>query len=446
MNLFTNTIDTLLIAYFLTKWLDKKIISKKVVILFLSGLIILNTLVNSIFGLANILGFIAIFIISTIIYSYLLDADFMKTLISSIVGVIIMFTIEIIVISISTLVFKINPSIILSINIYKVISIIIAKGSFYLIIKYGIDKLKMAKEPININQDTFIIIGTFNIVIIFMTFTLYKYMDLKMTYGYIYLIGMGFGALVFSWLIYKIIQKLIYQSQREVIWKMREEEFHKKDFYMKSMNDILQTIRSQRHDLNNYLSTLYGLIYLERFEESKKYITEVNDRITNMDNIVETSHPIITALVSLKKSKAFEDDIDIKLDIDLPENLPIDFVDLSIIIGNLLDNAIEACQQVKEGQREIELSMYVKEDYLVIKMKNTKLESERLRTDKITGRFTTKSKHEDHGFGLGNVEYVVKQYNGIIKIEDLANEFIVDIGLFMDEDVNYDINLATYAT
>lgn len=446
MNLFTNTIDTLLIAYFLTKWLDKKFISKKGAIIFLSGLIIFNTLVNSIFGLVNILGFISIFIVSTIIYSYLLDAEFMKTLISSIVGVVIMFINEIIVINIATLAFKIDPSIILSVNIYKIISIIIAKGSFYLMIKYGIGKLKIAKLPININRGTFIIIGTFNIVIIFMTFTLYKYMDLKMTYGYMYLIGMGFGSLLFSWLVYKIIQKLIYQSQREIIWKMREEEFHKKDFYMKSMNDILQTIRSQKHDLNNYLSTLYGLIYLERFEESKKYITEVNDRITNMDNIVETSHPIITALVSLKKSKAFEDNIDIKLDIDLPENLQIDFVDLSIIIGNLIDNAIEASQQVKEGQRKIELSMYVKEDYLVIKMKNTKLESQRLETDKITGRFTTKTKHEDHGFGLGNVEYVVKQYNGIIKIEDLANEFIVDIALFMDEDVNYDINLATYAT
>lgn len=446
MNLFTNIIDTLMVAYFLTKLLDKTCIDKKKSRLFLTGLIIFNTLVNLVFGLANILGLIAILTVSTIVYSYLLDTEFVKTLIYSMLATIFMFIIEIMVINTITMIFRIDPSMILYMNIYRIISIITAKGLFYLLIRYAIEKLRIQKDTKFNGMTPIILIGFFNIVIIFMTFTLYKYMEIKSTIGYIYLSAMGMGAIVFSWLIYRITQKMIYQSQQEIIWKMREEEFHKKDFYIKSMNDILQTIKSQRHDLNNYLSTLYGLIYLGRFEDAEKYITEINDRISNMNNIIETSHPVITALVSMKKNKAFEDNIDMILDIDLPEDLPLDFVDLSIIIGNLLDNAIEACQLIKEEmERKIELTIYVKKDYLIIQINNTKASSIKVETENIIGRFTTKSEQVNHGFGLGNIEYVVKQYNGIMNIEDLGNEFRVNIALLMGEDVSYDINFTNYA-
>lgn len=446
MNLFTNTIDTLLIVYFLLKLLDKVLIDKNMSIILLIGLIIFNTLVNLIFGLVSILGFISIFIVSTIVYSYLLDTEIIKIFIYSILGIVIMFIIEIITTNIALIVFKIAPSQIIEVNIYRIMSIIISKAIFYLIIRYILTKCRILKYDKLNDSIPIISIGIFNVVIIFMTFTLYKYMETKSPVGYIYLSTMGLGAIIFSWLIYRITQKIIYQGQQEIIWKMREKEFHKKGFYIKNMNDILQTIKSQRHDLNNYLSTLYGLIYLERFEESKKYITEINDRISNIDNIIETNHPVITALVSLKKNKALEDNINMTLNIDLPKELPFDFVDLSIIIGNLLDNAIEACQLIEGDKRKIELSIYVKEDYLIIKTKNTKVESDRLESKNIMGRFTTKSKREDHGYGLDNIEYVVNQYNGVMKIENLLNEFIVNIALPIGEKVNYDINLTTYAT
>lgn len=256
---------------------------------------------------------------------------------------------------------------------------------------------------------------------------------------------MGLGAIIFSWITYKIIKKMIIQSQQEVIWKMRQEEFHKKDFYMQNMNDILNTIRSQKHDLNNYLSTLYGLIYLERFEESKKYITQINDRISNMDDIIETSHPVITALVSMKRNKAYEENIEVILDIELPDDLPFDFVDLSIIIGNLLDNAIEACQGVhKDIKKKIELLIYVKEEYVIIEIVNTKSEAIKVDTKNILRRFTSKNNRENHGYGLGNIENIVKQYNGVMDIYDLGNQFSIEIRLFIGEP-NYLVGLTTYA-
>lgn len=446
MNVFTNVLDTFLVFYFLIKIFHKKNINVKNAIMFLSKLIIFNTLINHVFGLANSLGFMAIFIVSTIVYSYLLSEKFYKTLIYSILGTVFMFIIELIAANIIILVFQIQPSAILELNIYRLLAVIGAKGGFYLFIKYLVRKINVPIYMKTNNIKTIILIGFFNILIIFMTFTLYKHIEIESAIGYIYLIGMGIGAIIFSWFMYSTSKKIIYQYQQEIIWKIKEEEFHKKDFYIKSMNDILQTIRSQRHDLNNYLSTLYGLICLEDFENAKKYITKINDRVSNMNKIIETNHPVITALVSMKKNKAFEENINMILEIDMPEELSFDFVDLSIIVGNLLDNAIDACTLIDErSERKIELSINIKDNYLIIQVNNTKSEKIKLETKDITGRFTTKADKENHGFGLGNIEFIVNQYNGTMNIEDFGKEFRVNISLPMEIDLNYMVESTTYA-
>ncbi|WP_353093127.1 GHKL domain-containing protein [Tissierella praeacuta] len=446
MNFFTNTIDTTLVFYFLVKILHKKDIDLKVCILFLLKLIIFNTLINEIFGLANSLGFLSIFIVSTIVYSYLLSEKFYKALLYSILGTGLMFLIEIITVNIIALIFKITPSTILELNIYRVLAIICAKGGFYLFIKYLIQKIYIPRYMKANNMWSIILSGFFNILVVYMIFVLYKIMEIKSVAGYVFSIGMGIGVIIFSWLIFSTSKRKIYQNQQEIIWKIKEEEFHKKDFYIKSMNDILHTIRSQRHDLNNYLSTLYGLLCLEDYEDAKNYITKINDRVSNMNKIIETNHPVITALVSMKKNKAFEENIDMELEIDMPEDISIDFVDLSIIIGNLLDNAIEACTLMdKDLERKIKLSISVKEKHLILEVTNTKSQKIKLETENITGRFTTKVDQENHGFGLGNIEFIVKQYNGIMNIEDLGQEFKVNIALPIGKDIKYGMQSTIYA-
>lgn len=446
MNIFTNSLDTLLVFYFLIKIFHKKNISRKYAIMFLLQLIIFNTLINHIFGLGDVGGFTAIFIVSTIVYSYVLGEKFLRALIYSILGTLIMFIFELIAVNLVVLVFQIKPSVILELNIYRILAIISAKGGFYLFIKYLMRKIKVPVYMKGNNSKTIILIGIFNISVVYMTLTLYKNIEIESSIGYVYFIGMGIGAILFSWIIYSTSIKMINQYQQEIIWKIKEEEFHKKDFYIKSMKDILQTIRSQRHDLNNYLSTLYGLICLEDFENAKNYITKINDRVSNMNTIIETNHPVITALVSMKKNKAFEDNIDMRLYIDMPEEIPFDFIDLSIIIGNLLDNAIEACLLVDEkSERKIELSIGIDEGHLIIQTSNTKSKKINLETKDITRRFTTKIDKENHGFGLGNIEFIVNQYSGAMNIEDLGKEFRVKITLPMCIDRDYRGQSTSYA-
>lgn len=430
INLLVNTMGTIIMAYFLIKVLEKSWTNKRNWILLLSCLIIFMTFMHQILQIPNMIFFIVILIISTNIYAYLLNTEFSKILVYNLLGETLIFTFEIIIISIISIMEKLEPCVIQGMNYYTLFSTTISLILFYLIVKLSMEKIRIPKGTSNNYINRIILMGFFNIIIIFMAFALYNNLELHCGEEYLYLICTVIGAVVFNIIIYRITQRIIEQNKKETIWKMREEELLKEDFYIKNMNEILQTIRSQRHDLNNYLSTLYGLIHLEKFEESKKYITEINSRISNMDNIIETNHPVITALITMKTNKALEDNIDIDFDINLPNKLPLDFVDLSIIIGNLIDNAIEACQLVEEDiKRQIKLSIDVKGKFLIIGVNNAKKESIEVDTKDIMKRFTTKEDNKNHGYGLGNVEYVVKHYNGVMHLEDIGNKFKVYISL-----------------
>lgn len=436
MNLFTNTIDTLLILYFIKVSLNKSIINKKYSSILISGLIILNMLINLSLGIGNLLGFLAILIISSIIFSFVLGVKFIRTLYMSLLASILMFVVEIIVINTIVLVFNILPSVIYQINIYRIMAIIISKTLFFIIIKYWIRNIKIpntieAQELIPI-----ITVALFNVVIIYMTFILYKYLNIRTYVMNIYLAAMTTGALVFSWAIYLITKKIMFQSQQKIIWEIKEKEFRRERFFKTNILETFQTIKAQRHDMNNYISTLYGLIHMEKMNEAKQYINRINEDISYVNTILETNHLVIVAIINTKIHLAEINNIEFNLDVKLPEELLIDDIALSIVLGNLIDNAIEAASISDNTEQRIDLEMYVKGEYLIISIRNTKNISIKVDTKKILKGYTTKRDKDSHGLGLVNVNSIVNQYHGFINLNDLGNEFEVKVAMLLDKDVN----------
>lgn len=411
------------------KLLYKKNIVKGEKVLLLS-LGIITYFICYIFHNNNFLAYILIIIISSLVYTYLLNQKYLKILNYNILGGIILCVIDTMLVTIVMIMFNIDFSTTLEFNIYTILLIVFSRSIFYLSIKYLLEKRVISAYFRIDNLKTVILILIYNLFVIFLLIESYSYMQMSAIKKYTYLGITGLGMILFSGTIYSIIKRDIYLSQQEEVWRIKEEGFYKEDFYIKSMENILETIKSQRHDLNNYLSTLYGLIYLGKFDHAKKYIEEINHELNNLNVIIDTNHPIITALVSVKKNKAFDNDIDMDLDIEFPEDMEIQFIDLSIVIGNILDNAIEACQLIPvDKERKIDFKIYVEDEMLKINAKNTKQISQNIINKDITGRFTTKANNKEHGYGLGNVEFVVKQYNGNMEILNLRDEFIINVDL-----------------
>lgn len=97
-------------------------------------------------------------------------------------------------------------------------------------------------------------------------------MEISSLSDYLILFSITLAALVFSWLIFRFTKTMIHQEQQEEIMRLQIREYEKQNFYIKNMEDLMINLRAQRHDLNNYVSTLYGLIQLEKIEEAKNIL------------------------------------------------------------------------------------------------------------------------------------------------------------------------------
>ncbi|MCD5411099.1 MAG: GHKL domain-containing protein [Clostridiales bacterium] len=380
------------------------------------------------------MGSIAILIVSAIVFSFLLNTRPARTLLACIIAFVFMAILEIVTVNLIILVFGVQPSIILEMNFYRMIAIVISKSFFFLLVFFVICRLELKKYVMigDIYPITFI--AFFNVIIIFMTLILFKHIEVNSARDYSYVFAMSLAVLMFSWIIYTILKRIKLQNEREIIWNMKEKEHKNQEFYIKSMQDILETIKAQRHDFGNYIGTLYGLIQIGRFDEAKKFIAKLGNEGACMNEIIETNHPVITAIINIKRQRAISKKIDLEIFTELPEKISIDYIDLSIILGNLLDNALEACEKVQEEERAIELFMNVRGRYLIIKIANSKTDETECREKNILGRFTTKKDFVNHAYGLNNIKQVVDQYNGTMTIEDEGDNFKVDIALLLDED------------
>lgn len=433
MNFITNIIDTLMIFYFIEKIFKVEITDRGNSTILLSCLIAINTYINSNLGVASILGYMSILVISSIIFSFILNLKGIRTLYYVIIASLIMFIIEIITINVIVLIAQIPSSMIYEINFYRISAIIISKITMYLIIRFGVSKIKINQGFRVEEEKPIVIIALFNIIIVYMTFILYKYMDYDDQYANLLLIGMSAGAIIFSWLIFSITKQIIYQAQQEKIIKLKEEEIRKNDFYIKNMKDTLVTIKGQRHDLNNRLNTIYGLLDTGNYDEAKVFIKSLNKNTSFINEIIDINNPTISSLLNIKNTAAIKKKIKFNFDINLIKKLNINDVDLSIILNNLIDNALEACEEVGEIHRFIDFKMNMKDEYLIIKIKNSKNKSVKVDIELIFDNYTTKEDFNNHGIGLKNVKLIVEKYDGLINVRDEGDVFVVNVALLVEE-------------
>lgn len=190
-----------------------------------------------------------------------------------------------------------------------------------------------------------------------------------------------------------------------------------------SMQNIMEQIRGERHDFYKHISSLNHLVKTEKYEEAKKYINELcEERHTVVSKVVvDTGNYTLDSILNYEYERAKSEEIEIVYDCEVPKELELSPKDMSIILMNLLDNAIEAVRSEKE--KKIKCSILYKKPQLLIRVTNP--------CTKETGSIgkTTKKNTVEHGYGLKNVEKVTDQYLGTMKVERKDNEFDVKIGL-----------------
>ncbi len=172
-----------------------------------------------------------------------------------------------------------------------------------------------------------------------------------------------------------------------------------------------------RHDINNHLICLEGLLKSAKIEQAVSYMQNLTDTVAQFESPVQTGNDYTDALLSFKYSQAVTAGIEITIEMVFPQGGFIEPVDLCCILSNAFDNAIAACNRLQGGQKWIQARSFISQEQLVIDIRNSKPSDVCI----VHGEVLPKDISPDHGLGLDNVRAVVQKYGGILDLS--AHEF-----------------------
>lgn len=206
--------------------------------------------------------------------------------------------------------------------------------------------------------------------------------------------------------------------------KLVEYQTEQSEQHLKEVRSIHREMRGYKHDFHHHLQMLKGQLEAGEVERALQYIEELDYEITHMDTLLKTGNLAADVILSAKLSQAKENHIAVTVKAVLPEQLLITDVELSIILGNYLENAIEACKMLPIEERFIRLYIKRKGNMLYFSMLN----SSGKKMAKEGSLFASK-KAGLHGFGLKRAEAILEKHGGWCKYnsEDgaFSTEFLV---------------------
>ncbi|WP_432666018.1 ATP-binding protein [Wukongibacter baidiensis] len=195
---------------------------------------------------------------------------------------------------------------------------------------------------------------------------------------------------------------------------------HEQNLIQKEMltqiEDLNNTMRGQRHDFLNHLQVVFSLIEMNEYTESRDYIEKIYEDIKKVNRVIKTSKPAINALLQAKQLDCEDRGILVKLQISTRlENLKVPSWEMCRVLGNIVDNAMDATEGMEKRFIEIEI-LEETNNYRFVVRNNGKMISEDIHDKIFLPGFTTKSE-DGHGMGLSISKGIVERYGGRIFAE-----------------------------
>lgn len=188
------------------------------------------------------------------------------------------------------------------------------------------------------------------------------------------------------------------------------------DAYQKQaalIQEFQKSIHDQRHDLNHHLSAMKGLAEQQQTDDLLEYIYKLSASIQMPESGISCGNAVIDAMVNSKLYLAAQQNTRLNVRIDSLHIQNCNPIDLTIILGNLLDNALEACSKLSLEERDVWLDISCQHGVLSIEVANTcDMKALDIRDGKI---YSTKKDGYLHGIGLNHVRQAVEKYNGIFE-------------------------------
>jgi sensor histidine kinase regulating citrate/malate metabolism len=203
-----------------------------------------------------------------------------------------------------------------------------------------------------------------------------------------------------------------------------EQIMEHEDENYRTLTESYEEIRNIKHDLKNQTALLNDLINQEKYPEAKEHISRLYKTVERATSMCCTGNPAVDSIIDLKGDLARSQGISYMTKLKITE-LTCDTVGLCRILGNALDNAIEATQKITDPEeKHIDVKVSVHNSTIVAIIRNPVVED--IDTDLLE---TTKKDSEHHGIGILSMKEIASKYNGEILFTCQNNTFEVRIFL-----------------
>jgi signal transduction histidine kinase len=242
------------------------------------------------------------------------------------------------------------------------------------------------------------------------------------------------GILLFinfaTFYLYDVVSENMMNKIEKAVAK-EQNRYYKKQFHiMKSSIDQMDTLR---HDYKNHIETLKQLVVMNEKDKAINHMLEISETSLKKNDIyVDTGNVVIDSIMNFKIREAEKFSIKCNTKIILPWDLKLNSFEMTAILGNLMDNAIEANKKINEEKRQINFTMKYDRGRLFIRISNPY--NRKILKDKNTKKLlTTKKDSSNHGKGINSIKNIVEKNDGIIDIDYDNNIFQVRITLFYNK-------------
>ena len=182
--------------------------------------------------------------------------------------------------------------------------------------------------------------------------------------------------------------------------------------HYEEVENMYRTMRTWRHDYHNHIQAALAYLELGKYEELAVYLKKLDENLYEIDRIVKTGNLMADAILNSKLSLMREYRIRTEVTAQVPARMDLTDTELCVLLGNLLDNAIEACRKVSgEDGRFIKIYIDTLQEQFYISVMNG-MEGRAIRRGELFQ--STKNGPGLHGFGLQRVDRIVEKYGGFL--------------------------------
>lgn len=212
--------------------------------------------------------------------------------------------------------------------------------------------------------------------------------------------------------LYNMIDRRIERFQSELIEKQ-----------VREIQNMYKQVRGWRHDYRNHIQNMKIQLAQGNYAELDSYLDSLADDLTTVDTVIKTGNVMADAILNSKLSVAEKLNIRINVKANIPNNIPLSDVELCAVLGNLLDNAAEACAKLPESDRFMRIYIGCLKNQLYMSVQNSTGD-----VKKIAGRYlSTKQSDGEHGYGIFRIDRVAKKYGGYVNRQNEEGVFATEI-------------------